>query len=71
MSPYDMALLSILSETKNLNLYFSNYERNELHRKLKEMKKNPGSKQLAEMIRSVRDNFHSMCIKHIDKINIA
>lgn len=50
ISPHDMALIYILKETKNLNQYFSKYESDELKARLKEMKKNPQNKQLAEMI---------------------
>lgn len=55
MSPHDMALIYILKETKNLNQYFSQYEKDELKAKLKELKKNPRNKQLADMINYVND----------------
>ncbi len=54
-SPYDIALIFILNETKNLNQYFSKYESDELKAKLKEMKKNPQNKQLADMINYISD----------------
>ena len=40
---------------KNLNQYFSKYESDELKAKLKEMKKNPQNKQLADMINYISD----------------
>lgn len=51
----NLALVCILKETKNLNQYFSKYERNDLEKKLKEMKKNPENKKLAEMLNYVDD----------------
>lgn len=50
MSPHDIALVYILKETKNLNQYFSEYENDKLKARLKEIKKNPQNKHLAEMI---------------------
>lgn len=55
MIPRDISLICILKETKNLNQYFSQYESNKLKTKLKEMKKNPQNKQLADMINYVND----------------
>lgn len=52
-SPRDMAFLCILQETHNLNQYFSKYESQEIKDKLKEIKKNPQNKQLAEMVNYV------------------
>lgn len=55
MTPHDIALLSILKETKNLNQYFSAYESKELKARLKEIKADPQNKQLANMIHYVSD----------------
>lgn len=55
MNIQNLALVCILKETKNLNQYFSKYERNDLEKKLKEMKKNPENKKLAEMLNYVDD----------------
>ena len=55
LSPHDMALIYILKETNNLNQYFSKYESDVLKAKLREMKKDPQNKQLANMINYVSD----------------
>lgn len=55
ISPHDMALLCILQETKNLKPYFSGQERDEWKARWKELKKNPQSRQLAEMIHYISD----------------
>lgn len=55
ISPGDMALICILNETKNLKQYFPKYENAKLKTKLKEIKKNPGNKQLIDMINYVSD----------------
>lgn len=55
ITPHDMALLCILKESKNLNQYFSGQERDDLKEKLKEIKKNPQNKQLADMVNYVDD----------------
>lgn len=55
ITPHDTALIFILKETKNLNQYFSGYETETLRERLREMKKNPQNKQLAEMINYVND----------------
>lgn len=55
ISPHDMALIYILKETKNLNQYFSREEKDILKAVLREMKKNPQNKRLAEMINYVSD----------------
>ena len=55
ISLHDLALICILKETKNLKQYFSKYESDKLKAKLKEMKKNPQSKQLVQMINYVND----------------
>ncbi|MBU3876382.1 GPP34 family phosphoprotein [Faecalicatena sp. AGMB00832] len=55
ITPHDMALLCILKETKNLNQYFSKSEGADLKTRLKELKKDPQSKQLAEMVNYVED----------------
>lgn len=52
---HDVALIYILNGTKNLNQYFSKHESNEMKAKLKELKKNPLNKQLADMINYVSD----------------
>ncbi len=53
MRPADMALLCILKESKNLNQYFSKDERDELRRRIKEIKEDPQNKALSEMIRYI------------------
>lgn len=55
ITPHDVALIYILKETKNLNQYFSKHESDELKAKLKELKKDPQNKELAEMINYVSD----------------
>lgn len=55
ISPHDTALISILKETKNFNLYFDKSERAALKEKLKEMKQDPQNKQLADMIHYVNN----------------
>lgn len=55
ITPQDVALIYILKVSNNLNQYFSKYEAEELKEKLKEMKKNPQNKQLADMINYVSD----------------
>lgn len=55
ISPHDIALVYILSKTKNLNQYLSKHEFDDLKAKLKEMKKNPQNKQLGDMINYVVD----------------
>lgn len=55
IAPHDMALICILKETKNLKQYFSEHESASLKAKLKEIKKNPQNKQLADMINYVSD----------------
>ncbi|MEG0375951.1 MAG: GPP34 family phosphoprotein, partial [Raoultibacter sp.] len=51
----DVTLLYILQGTKNLNRYLSQHENNELKAKLKEMKKNPQNKELANLITHIED----------------
>lgn len=55
MTPGDVALICILKETKNLNQYFSEFEKDALKARLKEMKKAPENKRLAEMVNYVSD----------------
>ena len=55
MSPHDVALLSILKETKCLKQYLSKSERDAWKARLKEIKKNPQNKQLAKMVNYVGD----------------
>lgn len=55
LTSHDMSLLCILKETGNLNQYVSEYERDTLKSRLKEMKKNPQSKQMAGMIHYIDD----------------
>lgn len=56
LSAHDIALLSILKGSKNLNRYISDDERSAFKARLKELKKNPDSKQLAEMIDYINDS---------------
>lgn len=55
LSPHDIALIYILKETKNLYQYFSQHESSDLKARLKQMKKNPQNKQMADMINYVID----------------
>lgn len=55
VSRHDMVLLCILQESKNLNRYLSGQEREEWKTRWKTMKKDPQSKQLAEMIHYISD----------------
>lgn len=56
-SPHDMALLFLLQKTKNLNQYFSKYERAAWKNKLKELKKDPQNKRLSDMLDYINDIF--------------
>lgn len=51
MSPEDGALLWILKSSKNLDQYFSKFERKDLKARLKELKKDPQSLEMGRMIR--------------------
>lgn len=55
ITPHDAALISILAETKNLNRYLSREERSSLKGRLKEIRRNPQNKELADMINHVSD----------------
>lgn len=55
INSHDTALLCILKEAKNLNLYLSENERKQWKAKWKEIRKNPQYKQLAFMINYVSD----------------
>lgn len=55
IAPSDVTLIYLLQGTKNLNRYLSRHESDELEAKLKEMKKNPQNKQLADMINYVSE----------------
>ena len=55
MTPRDVALVWLLQQTNCLKQYFSKHETDQLKKKLKEMKKDPVNKQLAEMIDYVSD----------------
>lgn len=47
---HDVAIISLLKETKNLNQYFSAHEYKLIKNKLKEIRKNPNNKPIKEMI---------------------
>jgi hypothetical protein len=55
MTPHDMAIIFILEETKNSSQYFSKYERDGLKTKLKEIKKNPQNKLIADVVNYISD----------------
>lgn len=55
ITPHDAALISILQETKNLNRYLSREERSSLKGRLKEIRSNPQSRELADMINHISD----------------
>lgn len=69
MSPRDVALIWILQQTNCLKQYFSKHETDQLKRKLKEIKKDPLNKQLANMIDYVSDMTAVMAAVAVTAIN--
>lgn len=69
MSPPDVALIWILQQTNCLKQYFSKHETDQLKRKLKEIKKDPLNKQLANMIDYVSDMTAVMAAVAVTAIN--
>ena len=55
MDPCDVALIWLLQQANCLKQYFLKHETDQLKKKLKEMKKDPLNKQLANMIDYVSD----------------
>lgn len=55
MTAHDMALIFLLQKTKNLNQYFSKYEREQWKTVWKDIKKDPQNKQLSKMIDELND----------------
>lgn len=53
MEPADMALLSILKESKNLNRLFSKDEKAQVEKRIREIKDNPQNEELAGVIRYI------------------
>lgn len=53
MEPADMALLSILKESKNLNRLFSKDEKAQVEKRIREIKDNPQNEKLAGVIRYI------------------
>ena len=69
MAPRDVALVWLLQQTNCLKQYFSKYETDQLKKKLKEMKKDPLNKQLANMIDYVSDMTAVMAVVVVTAIN--
>lgn len=69
MAPRDVALVWLLQQTNCLKQYFSKHESDQLKQKLKEMKKDPQNKQLAEMIDYVSDMTAVMAVVVVTAIN--
>lgn len=55
LTPREVALIYLLEEAKCLKQYFSKYESDQLKEKLKEIKKDPMNRRLAQMIDYVDD----------------
>ena len=55
MDPCDVALIWLLQQANCLKQYFSKHETDQLKDRLKEMKKDPVNKQIANMIDYVSD----------------
>ena len=69
MAPRDVALVWLLQQTNCLKQYFSKHESDQLKQKLKEMKKDPQNKQLAEMIAYVSDMTAVMAVVIVTSMN--
>lgn len=69
MAPCDVALVWLLQQTNCLKQYFSKHESDQLKQKLKEMKKDPQNKQLAEMIDYVSDMTAVMAVVIVTSMN--
>ena len=69
MAPCDVALVWLLQQTNCLKQYFSKHESDQLKQKLKEMKKDPQNKQLAEMIDYVSDMTAVMAVLIVTSMN--
>lgn len=69
MAPCDVALVWLLQQTNCLKQYFSKHESDQLKQKLKEMKKDPQNKQLAEMIAYVSDMTAVMAVVIVTSMN--
>ena len=69
MAPRDVALVWLLQQTNCLKQYFSKHESDQLKQKLKEMKKDPQNKQLAEMIDYVSDMTAVMAVVIVTSMN--
>lgn len=69
MAPCDVALVWLLQQTNCLKQYYSKHESDQLKQKLKEMKKDPQNKQLAEMIDYVSDMTAVMAVVIVTSMN--
>lgn len=69
MAPRNVALVWLLQQTNCLKQYFSKHESDQLKQKLKEMKKDPQNKQLAEMIDYVSDMTAVMAVVIVTSMN--
>ena len=69
MDPCDVALIWLLQQANCLKQYFSKHETDQLKKKLKEMKKDPLNKQLANMIDYVSDMTAVMAVVVVTAIN--
>ena len=69
MAPCDVALVWLLQQTNCLKQYFSKHESDQLKQKLKEMKKDPQNKQLAEMIDYVSNMTAVMAVVIVTSMN--
>ena len=69
MDPCDVALIWLLQQANCLKQYFLKHETDQLKKKLKEMKKDPLNKQLANMIDYVSDMTAVMAVVVVTAIN--
>ena len=69
MDPCDVALIWLLQQANCLKQYFSKHETDQLKDRLKEMKKDPQNKQLAEMIDYVSDMTAVMAVVIVTSMN--
>ena len=69
MDPCDVVLIWLLQQANCLKQYFLKHETDQLKKKLKEMKKDPLNKQLANMIDYVSDMTAVMAVVVVTAIN--
>ena len=69
MDPCDVALIWLLQQANCLKQFFLKHETDQLKKKLKEMKKDPLNKQLANMIDYVSDMTAVMAVVIVTSMN--